>query len=135
MGTGSGYGTKKDEDQAGRRLDWQGIRGRDHGGRDRDEMREAGAMATEDRPDAQGMPGMAGGVAGAGSDAGTTTGTAGMQRQAGGGMRLRRYVIRQETVVEPLNEQDELRMQPGAASSMDDSSAGTRMGDQDPSGR
>jgi hypothetical protein len=57
-----------------------------------------------------------------------------MQRQAGGGMRLRRYVIRQETVVEPLNEQDELRMQPGAASSMDAPSTGMRT-DQDPSGR
>jgi PRC-barrel domain len=69
----------------------------------RAEMREAGAMRTSE--------------------------SAGM-RQSGGSPRLRRYVVRQETVVVPVEEQDALRMQPG--SSTDDSSTGMRMDDQDP---
>ncbi|MCU1472284.1 PRC-barrel domain-containing protein [Amnibacterium sp.] len=148
-GTGSGYGTSDVEDISGRFFGDSGVSGDTGGHRDRAEMVEAGAAPTDD----VGMPGMAGGVAGGGMGGGQPSqgdpamqtetgatdmpqgasgmpeGSVGMQRQAGGGMRLRRYVVRQETVVVP---QDELRMEPGAGSSMDDSSTGMRMDDQDP---
>ena len=151
-GTGSGYGTSDEEDISGRFFGEGGVSGDTGGHRHRAEMAEAGATPRDDTA----MPGMAGGVAGGGMGAGQASqgdpamqtetgatdvpqgasdmqeGSVGMQRQAGGGMRLRRYVVRQETVVMPLDEQDELRMQPGAASSMDDSSTGMRMDDQDP---
>jgi hypothetical protein len=151
-GTGNGYGTSDIEDISGRFYGDGGVSGDSGGHRHRAEPGEAGGA--DDRQ----MPGMAGGIAGAGADAGmgggqvaqgdpamqssaaampqeatgVQEGSVGMQRQAGGGMRLRRYIIRQETVVVPLDEQDELRMQPGAASSTDDSSTGMRMDDQDP---
>lgn len=80
----------------------------------------------------QGDPAMQTESGATGMPLGTQEVGAGMQRQPGGGMRLRRYAVRQETVAAPMDQQDELRMQPGAASSMDDASTGMRTDDQDP---
>jgi hypothetical protein len=137
-GTGSGYGTSEVEDISGRFYGEGGVTG---GHRERAEMREAGAMPAEDASMA-GMTGVGGPVQGdpamqtesgaTGMPLGTQEVGAGMQRQPGGGMRLRRYVARREPGAAPLDQQDELRMQPGATSSMDDASTGMRMDDQDP---
>ncbi|MGN6743253.1 MAG: PRC-barrel domain-containing protein [Amnibacterium sp.] len=125
VGTGSGYGTSDVEDISGRFL--EGDTGA--------EMREAGATPT--RADAEeidqqeplggeGLPGMAGGIADAGTD--LSPGTPGAVQ---GGMRLRRYVVRQETVMVPVDEAGEPLLEPrGTAEG--DSSVGMRMDDQDP---
>lgn len=138
-GTGSGYGTSEDEDISGRFLGDRGDRGT------RAEMQEAGAtpahlnaydgegdLGEYDRNDdlgGQGMPGTAGGIAGAGTDASPQQGSAGGQRP--GGMRLRRYVVRQETVMVPVDEMGDPMLEPRGVSA-DDSSVGMRMDDQDP---
>jgi hypothetical protein len=145
-GTGSGYGTSDEEDVSGRFF---GDGGATDGHRRSAEMREAGATPSGDlrtsggmrgaevgtdasvgvQPPQQGDPAMQSGATAMTPD--TTAmqqGAVGMQRQPGGGMRLRRYVLRQE----PLGRQDELRMQPGAGSSVGDASSDMRMDDQDP---